>query len=399
MALSRLIPSDSRDLPEGCRSIGRSSEPCDLAARLQPWRCPDLRADLLVLLAATRTAEQEGISAAGATAASRRQTALADAELLLRGAGAKRRWALPPLPAGVSPALLSRVAVEVLGLKPQVAALGLSSSPDFPHLRLEAINQGPAACLSGGQAMSMERVQRLWQQGERLGRTLRRPLVLAECVPGGTTTALAVLTALGLEVGALVSGSAKQPPQALKQQLVTAGLLRAQLPAEATAHAVLAAVGDPFQVVAAGLLCGAAEAEQPVLLGGGSQMVAVLMLAYRSLPHGLRQRLSQRVLLGTTAWLAEEAATASMGSMFSRLVQLASEHCGVPVVAMASGVRFGGSRHQQLQDFERGYVKEGVGAGALLLLAQLQGVSAEQLQDRCDQAMDRLLSAPVGSGT
>ena len=177
-----------------------------LAACLERWQQPGLNADLLLLLAATQTAEQDGISAAGATAASRRLTALADAELLLRGTEASRRWALPPLPAGVSPALLSRVAVESLHLKPQVVALGLHHSPDFPHLRLESVSQGPSACLSGGQAMSPDRVETLWNQGERLGRRLRRPLVLAECVPGGTTTALAVLTALGLQAGDLVSG-------------------------------------------------------------------------------------------------------------------------------------------------------------------------------------------------
>jgi NaMN:DMB phosphoribosyltransferase len=246
--------------------------------------------------------------------------------------------------------------------------------------------------------MSPDRVETLWNQGERLGRRLRRPLVLAECVPGGTTTALAVLTALGLQVGDLVSGSARQPPQALKQQLVSRGLQRAQLPHDPSPRAVLAAVGDPFQAVAAGLLCGAAEADQPVLLGGGSQMVAVLTLALSSLPLLLRQRLSQRVLIGTTAWLAQESVVPPAGSMLSRLVALASDRCAVPLAAMACGVRFSRSRHQQLQDFERGYVKEGVGAGALLLLAQLQGIPAEQLEQRCDQAMDRLLNAPVGSG-
>ena len=365
---------------------------------LERWREPGLKVDLLVLLAGTRTAEQQGISAAGATAASRRLTALADAELLLRGAEAQRRWTLPPLPAGVSPALLSRVAVESLHLKPHVVALGLHHSPDFPHLRLESISQGPAACLSGGQAMSSDRVKKLWSQGERLGRRLRRPLVLAECVPGGTTTALAVLTALGLQVGDLVSGSARQPPQSLKQQLVATGLRRAELPNDPSALAVLAAVGDPFQAVAAGLLCGAVEADQPVLLGGGSQMVAVLTLALSSLALPLRQRLSQQVLIGTTAWLAQESVGPLEGSMLGRLVALAGDRCAVPLAAMACGVRFSRSRHQQLRDFERGYVKEGVGAGALLLLAQFQGLSAGQLEQRCDQAMDRLLNAPVGSG-
>jgi len=44
-----------------------------------------------------------------------------------------------------------------------------------------------------------------------------------------------------------------------------------------------------------------------------------------------------------------------------------------------------------LKDYELGYVKEGVGAGALALLAQLQGASCEQLLEACDQAMNQLL--------
>jgi NaMN:DMB phosphoribosyltransferase len=127
--------------------------------------------------------------------------------------------------------------------------------------------------------MSPERVNHLWRQGEQLGAGLQRPLVLAECVPGGTTTAQAVLTALGFEVGDLISGSARHPPHRLKSALVAQGLQKAGLIKGCGAEAVLAAVGDPFQVVAAGLLVGAARSQQPVLLGGGSQMLAVLALA------------------------------------------------------------------------------------------------------------------------
>ncbi|MFN5696458.1 MAG: NaMN--DMB phosphoribosyltransferase, partial [Cyanobacteriota bacterium] len=75
---------------------------------------------MLLLLAATETAAVEGISAAGSTPASRRQTAAADAELLLLGPQQRRPHALPPLPAGVSPALISQVVLDHLGLTPLV---------------------------------------------------------------------------------------------------------------------------------------------------------------------------------------------------------------------------------------------------------------------------------------
>ena len=71
---------------------------------------------LLLALAATDTAAVDGISAAGATPASRLRTAAADAELLLLGPLGHRPHALPPLPAGVSPALISHVVAEQLHL-------------------------------------------------------------------------------------------------------------------------------------------------------------------------------------------------------------------------------------------------------------------------------------------
>ena len=131
-----------------------------------------------------------------------------------------------------------------------------------------------------------------------MGARLRAPLVLAECVPGGTTTAQAVLTGLGMSVTGLVSGSALQPPQALKSRLVCDGLERAGLPGESPDPlSVLAAVGDPFQVVAAGLLVGAAATRQPVLIGGGSQMVAVLALALMALRSKQREQLDCNCIL------------------------------------------------------------------------------------------------------
>lgn len=385
-------PTSSSTLPDGCEWIGapqviQAPSP-SVKQRLAAWRDPQSRPDLLLILAATATAEVEGISAAGASAASRRYTALADAELLLHGPGHCPRWPLPPLPAGVSPALISWVAAQALGLTPRVAALGLLQEPPFPHLRLESCAFGPAACLSGGRAMAPERVQRLVAMGQRLGRGLRRPLVLAECVPGGTSTAQAVLTALGLPVADLVSGSALHPPMDLKRRLVATGLRRAELGPDPSPLAVLAAVGDPFQAVATGMLLGAMESGQPLMLAGGSQMLAVIALALRSLPEAQRHALANSLLVGTTAWLAGESLLGrpALGCLLGRLQSALS----VEILGLSCGLRFEDSRHQPLRDYERGHVKEGVGAGALTLLAQLKGIGIEELRERCEQALDVL---------
>ena len=258
----------------------------------QRWRECWRATRTLVLLAATDTAAVPGISAAGATPEARLGTAAADAELLLQGPGSGRSHALPQLPAGVSPALISHVVLRELGLleRTRVVDLGCPIAAAVPHLRLPGLESaGPARCLSSGQALDPNRVAALLQRGRDWGRGWNpaEPLLLAECVPGGTSTALAVLEGLGVGAGGLVSGSLRQPAHGLKAALVRRGLTAAGLAgpvagegagAGADPLAVLAAVGDPMQALAAGLVGAAAASGAPVLLAGGSQMAAVLAL-------------------------------------------------------------------------------------------------------------------------
>jgi NaMN:DMB phosphoribosyltransferase len=70
------------------------------------------------------------------------------------------------------------------------------------------------------------------------------------------------------------------------------------------------------------------------------------------------------VLIGTTGWLADEGADAAGQSPFGGLVDATASHLAAALSVLACGVRFHSSTHQPLRDYERGYVKEGVGAGA-----------------------------------
>ncbi|TVS06119.1 MAG: TIGR00303 family protein, partial [Cyanobium sp. PLM2.Bin73] len=352
------------------------------------WR----RSRVLLLLAATATAAVPGISAAGSTPQARRATAAADAELLVWGPARPPVHALPPLPAGVSPALISHVVLAELGLLPRltVVDLGCAVAPAVPHLRLSgAEGQGPAACLSGGRALPPERVEALLRRGRRWGQRLdpRQPLVLAECVPGGTSTALAVLRGLGLAADGLVSGSLRHSAHGLKAALVDQGLAAAGLePATAAPEAVLAGLGDPMQALAAGLVAAAAGRGVPLLLAGGSQMAAVLALALALTPAGRRPALATQVTLATTAWVAEEK-----GSDLRRLLVLIGERWQVSPRLEVAALRFHHCRSAALRDYERGYVKEGVGAGGLAWLWQAGGREPGELARLCDRACGRLL--------
>ena len=352
----------------------------------QGWR----RSRTLLLLAATDTAAVPGISAAGASPQARLGTAAADAELLLLGPGGRRCHALPPLPAGVSPALISHVVLSQLGLleRTQVLDLGCAIAAAVPHLRLPGLESaGPARCLSTGQALAPARVAALVQRGRAWGQRCdpAEPLLLAECVPGGTTTALAVLEGLGVAAAGLVSGSLRQPAHGLKSALVAQGLAAAGF--EAAEHgsgdplSVLAALGDPMQAFAAGLVGTAAVRGAPVLLAGGSQMAAVLALALALAEPGQRPALADRLVVATTAWVAEEA-----GSNLALLLERIGARWQVRPRLEVAALRFHGCSSAALRDYERGYVKEGVGAGGLALLWQLAGRQPGALAEACDAA-------------
>ncbi|MEC8608484.1 MAG: TIGR00303 family protein [Cyanobacteriota bacterium] len=352
------------------------------------------QSQLLLVLAGTQTAAVPGISAAGATPDSRRFTAAADAELLWGGPDGPRPHALPPLPAGVSPALISWVAQQQLRLPLVVADAGAFVAPAVPHVQLGV---PPAACLSSGAAMAPAVVERLLQRGRQLGLGFRQRfpeglLVLAECVPGGTSTAEALLRGLGVDAAGLVSGSLRQPPHSLRGALVQQGLdamtargISSEEPLE-----VVAAVGDPFQAMALGVLQGlllpAGGPGPQALLAGGSQMLALAGLWMASLSEAERAACHQQLAVVTTSWVMQEP-----GSNLELLAGRLAAVWGVQPPLFSSALRFDGCQQQALLDYECGYVKEGVGAGGLAWLTQLAGLDPQALAAACDQACGQLL--------
>jgi len=295
-----------------------------------------------------------GISAAGATPDSRRTTALADAEFLYWGTNIS--FALPPLLAGASPVVISRAVVAGLDLPVFIFNSGLLQTPPVPTINLGGL---PASCLTTGNALPLATVEHLFNQGIRWGAELSTYpyLVLSECVVGGTTTALAVLTALGIDAYSKVSSSHPVCNHSQKWQVVQEGLSRAHLSPDPLT--IVAAVGDPMQVVAAGMTI-AASNNCGVLLGGGSQMIAVYALADRIARAHKRPWKPDRVLVGTTKWVIDDPS--------SNLASLARE-LDIPLVC--SELHFHDSQFAQLRAYEQGFVKEGVGAGASAIVSHL----------------------------
>jgi NaMN:DMB phosphoribosyltransferase len=124
---------------------------------------------------------------------------------------------------------------------------------------------------------------------------------------------------------------------------------------------------------------GAVAAERPVMLAGGSQMAAVLALALALAPEELRPRLAATTAVVTTAWVACEP-----HSDLPLLLRRVGERWGLEPLGFAASLRFHGPLHPALADYERGYVKEGVGAGGLALLWEISGRAPLALARLCD---------------
>ena len=132
-----------------------------------------------------------------------------------------------------------------------------------------------------------------------------------------------------------------------------------------------------------GLLIGARLAKQSVVLSGGSQMLAVILLALEFITSKEKQEFVDFVFIATTGWLVKDN---SLGD----LLDLITEKHNVNLLGLASPLNFKSSKFKELSDYEIGYVKEGVGAGGMSILAFLKGFSNEEIVSRCQVNLERM---------
>lgn len=332
------------------------------------------------VVAHTDTCLLPGVSAAGATEALRAYTPAADAEALLYGTprclpDLPRNPLGPPGPVGIT-----RAAVRLADLPVEIIAAGLRVWPEVPFTNVRC---SPGGSIEEGRAVA--EAADLYEAGRAIGRDIagRAPyLVLAESVPGGTTTALALLLALGVNAEGRVSGSVPGNAHGLKAEVARQALAAAGLGWGAGSSDPLGAVariGDPMQPIAAGIASAVLAAGRPVLLAGGCQMVAVAALL-RALGVGSSRG---ALAVGTTRWVACDPAADVPGL---------ARDVDPGLALLAANLNFSASRHPLLRRYEESLVKEGVGAGGACIAAHLS-VDADltTLHGAIDEAYDLVL--------
>ena len=336
----------------------------------------------VLVIASTQTALVPGISAAGVTPELIPFTSAADAEILIHGAP-RCIPGIPSNPLGPpGPSIIARAALQLAGVDSLIVDAGSFIEPEVPCIRLGA---NPGGLISDGNAVPG--ANELFRQGLELGKDLAAAheyLVIGESVPGGTTTALAVLLALGLDAEGRVSSSLAGNAHALKNQLARAGL--AHLPPNLAQDPLLAveAVGDPMQPVVAGLAMGAIATGCSVLLAGGSQMAAVLALTREMTRCHHATPLPGNIAIGTTRWVVNDPT--------SDLVGLVADICPCPI--LVTPLSFHQSQFHQLRGYEDFLVKEGVGAGGAAIAGALfTDTRVEELRQRVEEIYADLLGA------
>ena len=338
------------------------------------------RPPFVCVLAHTDTCLIPGVSSAGISEDLRPLTPAADAEVVHVG----RPVCLPELPSNPlgapGPAGITRAALCLAGLRATFFGAGLRVWPATPCVQ---VCTTPGGDIRLGRAVPT--ATGLFETGLALGRERGSDtahLVIGESVPAGTTTALALLLALGYAAQGRVSGSMPGNAHALKATVTSTAMGAAGLrPGDGRAAPLtaVAAIGDPMQPLVAGMALGAASVGCDVLLAGGSQMLAVAALIEAL--HG--RAALERMAVGTTRWIVEDPAADIPG--------LAAE-ISADLPLLAANLDFSVSRHPGLRAYEQFLVKEGVGAGGACIAALLAtGTTIERLQHTIETTYDGLV--------
>jgi uncharacterized protein (TIGR00303 family) len=335
-----------------------------------------------LFIGSTALSKVPGVSTAGANPELTAYTAPADADLIRFGRS-RVSTGLPLDPQGhPSPALVTRAAVLEAGLPLTVVQAGSWIAPSPPYVETGA---RPAGDPRFGPALPdaagiMESAAELARNAVRDGQP---PFVMAaESVPGGTTTALLVLRALGYRE--MVSSSGPENPAGLKDGIWKDAARRLGIGIGDLAGdpvRAIAELGDPMQAAVTGFVT-ALPPETEVVLAGGTQMLAVAALL-RAL--GLEERGRGLPRVATTKYVQVDRK-----ADFSALAR------SIGVETWIAALDFSRSPHRGLAEYEQGYVKEGVGAGGAVYYAERRGIAVERVIERTNALYGDLLRSADG---
>ncbi len=327
----------------------------------------------------SETGKIPGLSAAGAVPEITDLTPPADVELLFYGE-CKVISEVPMTPDGIpTPGIITMSAQRLSDMPLFVMDGGVRVKPHVPYID---VGGKPGGNIVTGEAVEdvEEVIERASLTGKQLAKTTDY-VVVGESIAGGTTTALGVMVAMGIDADGKVSSSMPQNPHQLKTETVRKGLDAKGAKAgdfEDDPFGAVSFVGDPMIPAFAGVVLGAAETK-PVIMAGGTQMCGILSVISKIAPKVL-----ENVVIGTTRWIVEDKT--------ADIVGLVDQIADVPIIA--ANINFSNSKYEGLRVYETGIVKEGVGAGGITLAAMLKSeeITMEKVLEEIDKNYQELLN-------
>ncbi len=332
------------------------------------------KAPFLLGCCVTETSEIEGITQAGIEGMIYLTPTL-DSEFLCDGE-VKSLEDLAKTPKGVpTPALITRaVSLETPFSSIEILNLGFEKKPQIKNAKVHDFGIKPSGRID--QNAKIE-AREIFEKGKAFAKEFKTKsdyIILAETTPAGTTTAYATALALGYEAKGLFSSSFKDNPKSIKEEVVQKALNHIDKKMDTFER--LSVVSDNMLIFSAGFAM-EASFEKKVLLGGGTQMAAVMIIIDRLLKEG-EKACSENIALATTRWVYEDPN--------SDIEKLLSNLSFTPN-AFYGDMSFKDSKLDILKLYDKGEAKEGVGAGAAIVYGYLRGLKQEDIL----QGVQRLL--------
>ncbi|HEX7141200.1 MAG TPA: TIGR00303 family protein [Nitrososphaeraceae archaeon] len=307
----------------------------------------------------TETSEIPGITVAGANNDLIKYTSSADAEFLYYGK-CKCIDGVPATPDGKpTPAIITKTMLNIGNIPFIVVDSGAKIKPDIP---LFSFNLRSGKNIMENIAMESEEVEKAYRYGLLLGKQLSKSndlVILGESIPGGTTTALAVMLSLGIDAKNKMSSSMPENPHNLKNMIVIKSMKKNNItfgslkdkPFEA-----ISLLGDPMIPSVTGIAQGVIDNGGRVMLAGGTQMCTIL-----SILKSLNVK-TDKVVIGTTKYIFNDHS-----ADFTNLVLSIDNNVGIVI----SDLHLIESTKLGLKAFANGFVKEGVGAGGVSIATMI----------------------------
>ena len=337
----------------------------------------DKKGIFICTVAHTETSSIPGISAAGASTDMIKFTPAADVEAIYYGK-VKCTDTIPKNPVGPpSPVIITIAALEFLQIPFLCLNAGVKVTPEVPFVD---IGSSYGESIETGKALYKHNIENILEKTKIFAKEIAKSydfIVLGESVPGGTTTAMALINALGFNASNRISGSMPGNQHELKNKVVSKAL--SYINSNDSIWDIVKKICDPMQPVQAAFAIEAAKNGCKVILAGGTQMLSVGVLISKIDDSG---DVKKNILIATTKWVTEDN--------FSNINELIKE-LNLPYPFISANLDFTNSKHKNLQLYEEGYVKEGVGAGGLATIVfNNVGIDNQTFLDKIEEVYEKI---------